>query len=44
VKKRLVEFAMEPGAMSREEFEAFLRNETARWAKVAKASGVRADD
>ena len=42
--QRLTEFAMEPGMMSREEFEAFLRNETGKWAKVAKAAGVRADD
>ncbi len=44
VKQRLTEFAMEPGTMSREEFEAFLRDETGKWAKVARAAGVRADD
>jgi tripartite-type tricarboxylate transporter receptor subunit TctC len=42
VRERLVqEFGVEPGIDSLGEFEAFLRNEVVKWAKVVKASGIK---
>ncbi len=45
VRQRLLhELGVEPGIDSLEEFEAFLRDEVVKWAKVVKASGIRMDD
>ena len=44
VRQRLNELGVEPGSGSPEEFEAFLRDEIAKWAKVVKASGARVDN
>ena len=44
VRRRLrQEFGVEVGMDSLEEFEAFLRDEVAKWAKVVKASGVKVE-
>jgi tripartite-type tricarboxylate transporter receptor subunit TctC len=43
VARRLVEFGIEPAANSPEEFEAFIRNEIARWTRVAKAANIKMD-
>ncbi|OGA32006.1 MAG: hypothetical protein A3G80_09570 [Betaproteobacteria bacterium RIFCSPLOWO2_12_FULL_62_13b] len=42
VRKRLIhEFGVEPGIDSLDQFEAFLRAEVVKWAKVVKASGIK---
>ena len=44
VRKRLTyEFGVEPGIDSLEEFQAFLRDEVVKWAKVIKASGIKVE-
>jgi tripartite-type tricarboxylate transporter receptor subunit TctC len=44
VRQRLIyEFGVEPGMDSIEQFEAFLRDEVVKWAKVVKASGIKVD-
>ena len=44
VRQRLNELGVEPGSGSPEDFEVFLRDEIAKWAKVVKASGARVDN
>ena len=44
VRQRLLqEFGVEPGMDSLQEFEAFLRDEVVKWAKVVKASGIKVE-
>jgi tripartite-type tricarboxylate transporter receptor subunit TctC len=43
VKENLANQGGEPLFMSADEFSAFMREETAKWGKVVKAAGVRAD-
>ncbi len=44
VRQRLTyEFGVEPGIDSLDEFEAFLRDEVVKWAKVIKASGIKVE-
>ena len=44
VRQRLLqEFGVEPGIDSLPEFEAFLRDEVIKWAKVVKASGIKVE-
>ena len=43
MKKRLAGLGAEPAPMSPEEFGRFLRDNVAKWAKVVKDSGARAD-
>jgi tripartite-type tricarboxylate transporter receptor subunit TctC len=43
VKEHLANQGGEPLFMSADEFSAFIREETAKWGKVVKAAGVRAD-
>ena len=43
VKERFMTQAAEPGGNKPEEFAAFIQAETAKWAKVIKASGAKAD-
>ncbi|HYC37864.1 MAG TPA: tripartite tricarboxylate transporter substrate binding protein [Usitatibacter sp.] len=43
VKARFQQLAFEPVGDSRQEFTAFIRNEIAKWSKVAKESGARLD-
>lgn len=43
VKQRFQVDAAEPVGSSPEQFQAFLASEIARWTKVAKAAGIRAD-
>lgn len=43
VKEKLVKTGNEPVVSSPEEFSAFMRTEIAKWAKVAKDSGLRID-
>jgi tripartite-type tricarboxylate transporter receptor subunit TctC len=43
VKQRFQADAAEPVGESPEEFRAFLASEIARWTKLAKAAGIRAD-
>jgi len=40
VRQRLLTDGAEPVGSSPEEFAAFIRAETAKWAKVVKASGI----
>jgi tripartite-type tricarboxylate transporter receptor subunit TctC len=44
VRQRFLEFGVEPVGNSPEEAEVFLRNETAKWAKVVKDSGAKVDN
>jgi tripartite-type tricarboxylate transporter receptor subunit TctC len=44
LKKRMGEEGMEPAAMAPEQFDAFIRTEIDRMAKVVKSSGARVDD
>jgi tripartite-type tricarboxylate transporter receptor subunit TctC len=44
VRQRFVEFGVDPVGNSPEEAEIFLRNETAKWAKVVKDSGAKVDN
>lgn len=43
IQQRLAEDGSEPLASTPEEFTAFIKSETARWAPVIKAAGIRAD-
>ena len=43
LKERLAKLGAEPGPMSAEAFGRYVQSEIARWAKVVKASGARAD-
>jgi tripartite-type tricarboxylate transporter receptor subunit TctC len=43
VKKKLAEQGAEPYAEKPEQFAAFIRDESAKWSKVVKASGATAD-
>jgi hypothetical protein len=43
VKRNLASQGAYPVAMTPEEFGAFMKDETAKWAKIVRASGVRAD-
>jgi tripartite-type tricarboxylate transporter receptor subunit TctC len=43
LKERLAGLGAEPAPMQGEEFGRFVQSEIAKWAKVVKASGARAD-
>jgi len=43
VKERLDATGLEPIGTTPEQFGAYIRSEVAKWAKVVKAAGVRAD-
>ena len=43
IKERLIANDFDPVGSSPEQFSAFIRKEMARWAKVVKASGLKAD-
>jgi tripartite-type tricarboxylate transporter receptor subunit TctC len=43
VKKRMDELAFTPVGGSRDDFAAFIRAEIAKWTRIAKASGAKAD-
>ena len=43
IKKRFAEVGAEPVGNTPQQFEAFMASETAKWAKVIKASGARVD-
>lgn len=43
VKERLVANGAEPVGNTPEEFGAFMKAETAKWARVIKAANIRAD-
>ena len=43
VKQNLASQGADPLVMTPDEFDAFMRAETAKWAKIVKASGARAD-
>jgi tripartite-type tricarboxylate transporter receptor subunit TctC len=43
VKERIVGLGMEPSSTTPEEFVAFMKSETAKWAQAVKLSGVKAD-
>ena len=43
VSERLLVQGMEPTSSAPEEFAAYIRSETAKWAKVVKAAGVKPD-
>ena len=43
VQQRLVEQGIDAAPLSPEEFSAFIRSEVAKWAKVVKQSGARAE-
>lgn len=43
LKQRLAKLGAEPGPMSADEFSRFVKNDVAKWAKVVRASGARAD-
>lgn len=43
IKKRLDDIGAEPGGNSPTQFAAFIETETAKWAKVVKASGATID-
>jgi len=45
VRERLTyEFGVEPGIDSLDQFEAFLRDEVVKWARVIKASGIKVEE
>ena len=44
VRERLYNDGAEPGNLTTEEFSAFIRADAARWAKVIKTAGIKADD
>jgi tripartite-type tricarboxylate transporter receptor subunit TctC len=44
LKVRMVEVGMEPAATTPEQFDAFIRTEIDKMAKVVKSSGARVDD
>lgn len=43
VKERFAPTDLEPNSSTPEQFEAYVRSEVAKWAKVIKESGIRAD-
>ena len=43
VKERFASTDLEPNTSTPEQFEAYVRSEVAKWAKVIKESGIRAD-
>jgi len=43
LKQRLAKLGAVPGPMSADEFSRFVKNDVAKWAKVIKESGARAD-
>jgi tripartite-type tricarboxylate transporter receptor subunit TctC len=43
VKERIVGLGMEPSRTTPEEFAAFMKSETAKWAQAVKLAGVKAD-
>ena len=43
VRKSLLDMGIEPAPSTPAEFAAYLKSETAKWAKVIKASGLKAD-
>jgi tripartite-type tricarboxylate transporter receptor subunit TctC len=43
IRERIVALGMEPASTTPEEFSAFMKSETAKWAQAVKLSGVKAD-
>lgn len=43
IRQRLMDQGIEPGAMTPEQFSAFVRREVEKCARIIKASGARAD-
>ena len=43
IRERLARDGAEPGALTREQFAAFIRADAARWSRVVKASGAKAE-
>jgi tripartite-type tricarboxylate transporter receptor subunit TctC len=43
MKERLGQFGAEPGGLAPEQFAAFIKSETAKWAKVVKESKATVD-
>ena len=43
VRERLLALGTEPGGSTPAQFSDYIRSETAKWAKIVKASGARAD-
>ena len=43
IRGKLVQQGADPVGSTPEEFSAYMRTETAKWAKVVKASGAKAD-
>ena len=43
IKDRIVKLGMEPANTTTEEFAAFMKSETAKWAQAVKVSGVKPD-
>jgi tripartite-type tricarboxylate transporter receptor subunit TctC len=41
VRQRLLDIGGEPGGQSPDEFSSRVRNEIAKWLKVAKAAGIK---
>jgi tripartite-type tricarboxylate transporter receptor subunit TctC len=42
-RERIVSLGMEPASTTPDEFAAFMKNETAKWAQAVKLSGVKLD-
>jgi tripartite-type tricarboxylate transporter receptor subunit TctC len=42
-RERMTALALEPWPSTPEEFAAFIRSETAKWARVIKESGAKAE-
>jgi tripartite-type tricarboxylate transporter receptor subunit TctC len=43
VRERLYNDGAEPGNLTNDEFNAFIRADAARWAKLIKATGIKGD-
>jgi tripartite-type tricarboxylate transporter receptor subunit TctC len=43
MKKRMAEFGLQPVGNTPEEFDALIRSELDKWAKVAKAANIKVD-